>query len=304
MHEYDVNIDYLTITTTHAEDIAGFVSAFQKSVPVEAGARPFHWMGYVGEYYVADEGHLAWGVKLGHGICQMSGLWSDKVFRNLDQFRLLDYRCTRLDLAVTVAIPTPRQLVREAIKNRDISGGNWTTILKTNGEGGTLYIGCRKSDQFARLYDKGAEIRSRLAKETIPNCVLWRYEVEYKRSMAQAMRDSLARGICEEGWLDGQIANAVHDWFLARGVSPTFTPEERDSSVVSVATRVTNVQKTLDWMRVQVRPAIVRIADDVGTQAIMSALGVEIDGDARVRQTRPTMTPFQHSLWQEGPDQL
>jgi hypothetical protein len=302
--QFDVNIDYLTITSDRVQDIGGFVEAFQKSIPMEAGGRPFRWRDYVGEVYVADEGHLAWGIKPGHGLCQMSGDWSDRVFRHLDAFRLLDYRCTRLDLAVTVALPVPRQLVRDALALPALAGGNYSAITKTNGEGGTLYVGCRKSDQFGRLYDKGAEIRSRLSRETVPDAVLWRYEVEYKRSLAQAQRDDLARLVQDHERLDAVVAARVHDWFLKRNVPPAFVPDRRDSSVVSVATRVTNVQKSLEWYRVQVRPSIARASAEVSTEAILEALGVEVDGWAWVRTSHAMVTPFQFSLWEEGPEQL
>jgi DNA relaxase NicK len=303
-NQYDVNIDYLTITSNHTEDIAGFVASFQRAVPLEAGGRPFRWRGYTGEVYVADEGHLAWGVKPGHGLCQMSGEWSDKVFRNLDQFRLADYRCTRLDLAVTCAIPTPRQLVREAMAVEGLAGGNYTAITKHNGEGGTLYVGCRKSDSFGRLYDKGAEIRSRLAKETIPNAILWRYEVEYKRSLAQAMLATLRQPGSGLLKLDESIVSIVHDWFLARKVAPVFTPGERASSVVSIASRVTNIQKTLDWYRVQVRPSLMRAATHVSVDTLLEALGVEVHGYAGFRLDRPVVTPYQHGLWDEADEPL
>ncbi len=302
--QLEIGIDWLTMTSPKVQDVSGLVESVLRAIPIQSTGKPFHFLGYRGEVYVDDEGHLAWGIKMGHGIVQLSGAWSNRVFRELDAFRLRDYRCTRLDTAVTVCLRKPEQLVRDLLAYHSLRGGNWTAITKDNGEGGTLYIGCRKSDQFGRLYDKGAEIRSRLGKSSIPDALLWRYEVEYKRSMAVAQRDHLAELVRDGRRLDDTIATDVHNWFLRRGVGPTFNPIDTYSSVVQVATRVVSSEKTLDWFRVQVAPAMRRVNQEVSTDAILHALGVELDGSAYIRLDRTKTTPLQLSLWDYGQEAL
>lgn len=302
--QLDVAIDWLTVTSPNTADIVGLVEDVLHAVAPGSTGRPFRWMGYAGESHVDDDGHLAWGVKVGYGLVQMSGAWSNRVFRDLDAFRLANYRCTRLDLAVTVCLPVAAQLVKAALENPVIAQGNYTAITKTNGEGGTLYLGCRKSDQFGRLYDKGAEIRSKLHRSKIPDAVLWRYEVEYKRSLAELIRSNLRTLVQNREALDATIVNRVHAWYLARGISPTFQPGESRSSVVQVASRITTAEKTIDWLRAQVRPAIVRIAPEVQVKAILEALGVEVHGDAWIRWDSSRSDAVQRSLWEIDPEPL
>lgn len=298
MKELNASIDYLTVTSESWHEIVSLVDQVLKAIPNLGYEKQWHWMNYKGFVYVSDDGHLAWGTKAGHGLIQMSGACSDQVLRSINVFNLDSYKCTRLDLAVTVCLDEPKKLVEEAVKDWQEGTSRRSAILKNNGEGGTLYLGCRASDQFGRLYDKGAEIRSRLKKDSMPLCQLWRYEVEYKRSWAREMRRSLFNVMKEERDFAQHITYIVWRWFLDHGIAPEFQPLKNYSSIVSVDTRITDAQKTLDWLSVQVKPAIVRVAKDKSLREILMALGFDAaEGDIGLLADAPILGYLQFAMW-------
>lgn len=301
MKQLETNIDYLTVTSDSWQAITGLANEVLRYIPNLENEREFHWMGYKGYCYTGESGHIAWGVKPGYGLVQMSGECSDRVMRRLDAFHLERYKCTRLDIAVTVLLKRSKPLVDEAIKDWEEGTKGFSAILKSNGEGGTLYIGSRTSDQFGRLYDKGAEIMSRLRKDDYPLCQMWRYEVEYKRSRAKAMRERISHIIGEGKPLNEYIIQTVYEWFLRRGVVPAFHQLGKHYNIVQVDTRITNTQKTMDWLNVQVRPAIARVAREKELIEILLALGIEAEGSLKLVEKHPSRAGLQLAMWGARP---
>ena len=121
------------------------------------------------------------------------------------------------------------------------------SLLTTSKGAETLYLGQRISDQFGRLYDKGAESGD----AHYSGC--WRYEVVLKRRYAtHAVQALLATKA--EGPL---VAGSVHDWFRSRGVTPRF-----DATGLAVGSPVppalSDDQRWRDWYRRAVRVGALR----------------------------------------------
>jgi hypothetical protein len=214
-------------------------------------------------------GGLAYGVNLGleSAILQSWGEVCYKVGR-----AVLDGtsgRVSRCDLAVTVLFESPLPAIRDWPIGGDLKARPDVTLVVPGGsEGGTLYVGHRGSDAFGRVYDKGAELG------TIPPCLYWRWEVEYKRQPAQtlahevwALEDAESRA--------SYIARQVADWFTKRDIiTPPWSTERLCYPVVRYSTRIRSDQTTLTWLRQQVRPAVMRLHEHGHRDEIMRSLGV------------------------------
>lgn len=214
-------------------------------------------------------GGIAWGVNLGleSAILQSWGEVCYRVGR-----AVLDGtsgRVSRCDLAVTVLFQSPLPPIREWPIQHDIARRADVTLVVPGGEeGGTLYVGRRGSQAFGRVYDKGAELG------TIPPCLFWRWEVEYKREAAQTVA-----GAC---WThaDSQvraeyICHQVADWFKTREIlTPPWHREQLGYPVVRYSSRIRSDQTTLSWLRRQVRPAVMRLHEHGHEDAVMRSLGV------------------------------
>jgi len=177
---------------------------------------------------------------------------------------------TRLDMAVTVLFSQPQPCVRELLATLPADKHNYTIIQPANDEGGTLYIGSRRSDVFARLYDKGAELR------TLPGRLLWRYEVELKhrhaeRAVAQLFVDSVLpsdRLVC--------IFENVRHYFTVHAVPfPDVPDAAKQYPVVQYESRVTDDATTLRWFRTQVYPALMRLDGNGKLDQALEALQID-----------------------------
>lgn len=193
-------------------------------------------------------------------------------------------RVTRVDLAVTarfgIALPglSKRyyEYVQECTEARPAQ--KYTLIENTKG-GQTLYVGSRSSQQYGRVYDKGVEAKS------APPGFCWRYEVEYKKPLAQ----EITRVLKSVGQQESKaIVGTVHRWFASRSVPPMFRPEG-DSIGTTVEAKVITDDRKVNWLRSQVAPTVAYlIARGRGHDALY-ALGLmtqeEFDKFAQIHET-------------------
>jgi DNA relaxase NicK len=141
-----------------------------------------------------------------------------------------------------------------------------THLVNSQG-GSTLYVGSRNSDQFGRLYDKGAQ-------QGGPPGFTWRYEVELKNAYSTAATQYLVNNMgkpTEDQQRD--LSAFVYSWWRDRGVKPLFSPVTGDM-IVAVSKQQTTLDRKLTWLRGQVRPTIQQlIAAGLGKDAL-EALGL------------------------------
>lgn len=175
---------------------------------------------------------------------------------------------SRLDLQVTVwthgeqcnlAVENYRKLVasrRQAHRPGQIS---LTTVYP---EGDTLNVNKRTSDAFGRLYDKASEAQA------APQHTLWRYEVEFKRRAAMAESAAYAAS----GSLPSYARNRVHSWWEAKGVIPSFRPDDwsLDEKALLEETR----RDVLTWFEKSVSVTVARAVKRWGLEATIQALGL------------------------------
>lgn len=181
-------------------------------------------------------------------------------------------RVTRMDVQVTILLDgtvwpayaheTYRKLlVSDFVKERKYS------LIENSQGGSTLYVGSRHSDQFGRIYDKGAQ-----SGIDVPGKV-WRFEVEFKKPRADSVAERVVRRGPESGVLVTEIKSLVHQWFLMRGITPLFAPGQ-GAIVVEVARKQTSADKKLWWLRTQVRPTLKKLFQMGYNDEIFEALDI------------------------------
>jgi len=268
---FNTSVDYLTVTFRCTREWEASVKRIENLADWGGKRRPWFFYGYSGFSIVTLEGHLATGKGTRGGIVQSSGEVSNLLSREHARWEGAGVKPTRVDLAVTLTLPRPVELVRLALeKQRD----DWTVIVPSKKVGGgTLYVGSRKSTTFGRVYDKGAELNQRLPSSSqIAINYLWRAEVEYKQAQARAVWEEVKSSL-DEGNLREFIIDVVVTWFANRGVGLPFSPNA--ASIISVASRGVDDVRSLKWLHEQVRPCIWRLAENGRTAEVAEALDIQ-----------------------------
>lgn len=238
-------IDYLTITTKSGKQTAEMLSAAVAEIaPLVARGiklREWQFMGYHGK----SINGMRYGVRGDEGIVIVSGDSAGELWLKLAPSRS---RCTRIDLAVTVELAKANQYVAsKAYGNALELGQAKASHIVNSTRGTTTYVGSRTSRFFGRLYDKGAESGEESG-------IKWRYEVECKKPASEAIVSSLLEQKEPAMW----ISSYVWDWFNTRGIRPIYDTRITHNAI-EISASVQSVDKTLDWLTTQVRPAIGRL---------------------------------------------
>lgn len=237
---------------------------------------PFRLLGFEG--YAT--GRIRFGRRNGDALLQLSGQLADDA---LDTVAPLAERISRVDIAVTVRLPTADTLVAEqhyaeACTWRDEHPTSALPKLVTDGDGGaTCYVGRRTSDRLLRVYNKQAE---QLAGSDVDgsthyqNC--WRYELECKGTAAAPLAAAL---VCAPNRPD-YVQQSVHDYCELHGLGPIF-PSRGERVLLPGFRRRSDTQSRLAWFRGAVAPAILKMAGEVERAEILDALGLgeEREGD-------------------------
>lgn len=230
---------------------------------------PWHWRGYKGE----NVGGIRWGERPDGLIVILSGIDAQAFWSTFAPFST---NCSRVDLAATVELPRcNRRVVQEHLSMiRDEMPArkkkfNCTHVENVVGVGETLYIGSRASDQFGRVYDKGAQMGDpRLMHR------LWRYEVEFKDARAKTVLRSLYQDHASP-CLAGVIRATVYNWFVDRLVIPPFDPTRQAGVSLELSAKVVSDSQSLAWLSKQVRPTVARLMARNLTAEVAAALGLE-----------------------------
>lgn len=269
----DCGPDWLTVTTENAASSRYLRGVSEKYMGLNHERRPWHFLAYVGRTWhdPAGTGGVAFGERLA-GDSAIMQVWGE-LSNTIGQVLHLEHgRVTRCDLQVTVLHSQPTESIRDMLGTLDGTSHKYLALIPVGPEGGTLYIGARGSDMFARMYDKGVQLGG-----GIPARTLWRYEVEYKRKCAaDAALGVWAVGISSADRRDFILRNVEH-YFREHGVpTPFVAGSENHHSVVRYGTRQQDAQKTLLWLSQQVQPAILRLAYGGHAEAVAEALGLTV----------------------------
>lgn len=270
-------IDWLTITAKNVDARTSLFAECEriKSMLDAAGSRvrPWAFKGYTG-YAVAG---LRWGTRLDSDIAMLSGVDAHQNWYVAGEWC---EHCSRIDLAVTAncnkAFPGLVQAYYDWATRTDNPNVRYKASITRNSDGGqTFYLGSRLSRAFGRVYDKGIE--AGLEPETGK---LWRYEVEFKKPLAQQVWKALLVNkylpidVHWEEEIAQSIASTVFVWFQARGIQPLFTRRNNMSISLEVEARVASDEISLNWLTTQVRPTVLRLAQRGKLHAVKEALGL------------------------------
>lgn len=261
----EATIDWLTLTIKEGmareyvkESARSYLLAQERD-----GEDIIKWYG-LGYQGLAVPG-FSWGERGDSDIIKLTGYHADIL---MSRFTRYNMRCTRVDLAVTVRFV-------EAAKN--VASRLWTKItveqepdprrvvsLVTSTKGGqTLYMGSRSSDQYLRLYDKGAESGTAL------EGVLWRWEVEYKGERAPIVWERLTSARNRST----MIAATVAAYCDKRHIPVPWKPGKEVINA-QVHTAPKTVEAQLAWLRSQVRGTVQRLRAKGYSRAVDDALGI------------------------------
>lgn len=267
----DAKIDYLTVTTQcglatrNMGDLALRVAA---SLAPSRSWRMLKYVGWIATSPVGDGG-------VAHGrmstVRSITQIWGELANRWMfDIAKDMRGRITRVDYAVSVLFSEPQPPVHYALFKLREEQGQYVGIIPVGDEGGTLNVGARASEKFGRWYDKGAQLNT-----GIPPRVYWRWEVEYKRSCAMSAWSNALAAHTAEARQKLILAN-VSDFFVKAGLDfPAVARDVLGYPLVKYATIARSYDRTLQWLEVQVNPALVRLQEaGIGAEAC-KALGIE-----------------------------
>jgi hypothetical protein len=194
----ECGIDALTITSTGLDgklsidlvlhSLARYIEAQQ--------VKPFRFQGAEGKAWGSVRYAVKWGsLQQQHwAILMVTGEQSPGAFK--ESLKVKDVNYTRIDLCIDVfmrerVLGLPRKL-KDTYK-----GGETSIKLIERLTGDTLYCGSRESESMIRIYDKSPEYDEELGR-------VWRFEVEYKKSLARLAAEVVERegavGIADIVW--------------------------------------------------------------------------------------------------------
>ena len=179
----------------------------------------------------------------------------------------LDVQCTFRDSASDGSIA--RNAVAAVAKANTKLGSasqREATIIESLSGGATCYVCSKKSEQFARIYNKEAES----GEDRYKGC--WRYEVQLKNKLATNAATIFR---LSEYAQPNQAAVFVRQWLRKRGVQAPWTAEAELYALPSEKTTNSDVESRLRWLREQVRPAIRRLIKLGLRDSILEALDLQ-----------------------------
>lgn len=145
---------------------------------------------------------------------------------------------------------------------RIANGMTKTSIREDTPNGATFYIGSRSSDRYYRIYDKSAESGGEYPSRS------WRWEIEYKAGLANAVAASL---IGRHDQVNALIARLRTDfWSYGVTLPVTYVSPGWRASVFGT---VTSDQRRLEWLRRCIRPMIDRMSEAYDVETLSEALG-------------------------------
>lgn len=268
----DAGIDYLSLTMRNDNPLTvawhGAALAYLQDIAATGiemnESRRLGYEGYsVGGSFVGVRDRDTTAIYSG----ERAKLAFDRLYRS-------DAHVSRLDVQVSFRFNVTNDNVAQVARN-SVSRANNTlssarqrnaTLIEDLRGGATCYIGTRKSEQFARIYNKDAESGEKQYER------VWRYEVQLKNKLAVKLAEQLA------GNTYGREQHAlvfVRQWLRNRGVSVPWVADAELLPLPTITAQPTQVEAKLNWLRTQVRPTL-RVLLKYGLRdAILEALGLD-----------------------------
>jgi hypothetical protein len=260
------SVDWLT--TTCRDDKTGyawydvFKTVASKSDPDGITHKPWNKYGYEG----VKQGSASWAYHTEYGyLLIVSGSPANDVWHKVSPSAK---NVTRMDLAVTCFFDGYKEDV--ALKHYSSRPDNDQRVysMVNNSRGGqTLYVGSRQSNQFGRVYDKGAQL-GKSASE------MWRYEVQINKPKALPVAKHLYESFGNDIARWGGVQEYVWRWFDDRGVRPVFRPriETKNMTLEKQLTVKTSTDRTLNWLANQVEPSVRKLIEAGLGERVLDAL--------------------------------
>lgn len=261
-------VDWLTCTARSPARVAALLDFGRDLVTqeVESGGlrKAFHFQGFSGW----TSGGASCGFNGSSALVRLSGATARESAKAAIG---LSDNVSRLDLQITVrADGCGPDMARRLYADFPRSGGGRgrpisRALIQTTAGGDSLYIGRRVSDAYGRIYNKSAEEKERTE---LPR---WRYEVEYKRKQALAQAQAYRKAPSQEGYATAR----VYHWFADRHCAPPISP--LDGCTDSGPSRGSADQaRQLEWLKVGVRPVVMKLAALYGWPDVLALLGVPL----------------------------
>lgn len=213
--------------------------------------RPMSSLGYVG---TSVSGSFV-GDRFDGLFVRFTGAWADKAFWNVFYPGM---HVSRLDLQVTYWNGPKREYTGNTAR-RQANDKNATLVKNkrrkvwevcSDDGGHSVYVGSRKSEQYCRVYNKGAESKEKRYQHS------WRYEVEYHNQYATSIAEQLYRRSDER---EQVVSATVAQFFNERGITVPWTSDKKFVIMPSNEQPVSDIQTSLEWLRKQVRPTVKRL---------------------------------------------
>lgn len=246
--------DWLTLTTFQESELLKIRNLFIPLVGGLAGKQA-KVLQYKGQQYKGGFIGVSDQNKRTHYMARFSGEMADDVMGAIVESENCIGDCTRVDLQITVPLPKDYNslLLFNELKKGEWSGRERSVTAIMSGDGlDTVYVGKRTSDRYIRVYVKEGASGERYL----------RFEVEYKGDRAKNVYTKLCLGgrRTAGGILFGEfvgLPECKEPGMVAIGCrlrEYTYT-----SSAVE---RIVEPSSTMQWINLQVSPAVYRLIND------------------------------------------
>lgn len=265
-------LDWLTLTSPEKASGDAWLNLFNSYYDQVKDEEPPP-VEYKGRWYTGRKmRHLSWGQDPERGfILIASGGLANEIW---EKALPPVHRVTRVDLAMDVQLSELVEMARHSydlINKGDGKIQRNYTFWQNNKGGSTLYVGSRQSVMFGRLYDKGVESGT-----DEPNC-LWRYEVEYKKPIADVVVEAVCQTEPDER--AKRIIATLADWFRERAVLVPNDLEVADAYTITQQARISTYDRKLAWLRTQVRPSVQELIEAGLGQQVITALMLPVEDE-------------------------
>lgn len=272
----DAGIDYLSLTMRndnphtvawHSAALAYLAEIHATGIEMNESRR----LGY--------EGHSVGGSFVGVRDRDTTAIYSGE--RAKPAFARLyraDAHVSRMDIQVSyrfnVTSNNVAQVARNSVDraNRTISGARQrnATLIEDLRGGATCYVGTRKSEQFARIYNKEAESGEKQYER------VWRYEVQLKNKLAVKLAEQVSSGTYKP---EQHAAVFVKQWLRNRGVTTPWSADAELLPLPRIERPNSQNEQKLKWLREQVQPTLRTLLKYGLRDDILDALGLsDLDG--------------------------
>lgn len=265
-------VDYITATQIPSDELellrAVALSLAEVEMSLGMFGKPYAASGYQG----FKVGHVSYGEREDGCMIRLGGPCAASHWRRVYE---LCGHVTRIDLQATYAVtPEPPATIKKHYDELM----RWSMAHKMRLEpemmlgrnrAYTVYSGKRVSDTFLRIYDKGRQ--SKMGQ--FEGCV--RYEGEFKGKRAQLLAHRLSLAQDEYRHADAiALGLLTARGCCLTGLSRSFYDSTSLRKWLQCPAKLTDVERSLKWLGVAVRPTVDAIVRRKGQESALKALGL------------------------------